>query len=37
VPTSRQNPLIRNVIYLAAGAGLVLVGLSVFVTVRAKR
>ena len=36
-PTSRQNPLIRNVIYLAAGAGLVLVGLSVFVTVRAKR
>ncbi len=34
---ARRSPLVRNVLYLAGAAGVVLLALSVFLTVRAKR
>ena len=37
VPPPRQSPLVRNLVYLAAAAGLAVLALSVFLTVKAKR
>ena len=37
IPNSGKSPLVRNVLYLAGAAGVVLLALSVFLTVKAKR
>jgi hypothetical protein len=36
-PRSGESPLVRNVLYLAGAAGVVLLALSVFLTVKARR